>query len=116
MRFSANLHHTDAPALTDLMARARELARDGPLINLAQAVVDFSPPDAFLEAVRRAGEEGATRPLLAVEDPEETARNLLSARERYYDKAHVGLDTDGVKPERLAQQIEKLMNTTGQGD
>jgi len=47
-----HLRNTVPPPLTGLMARARELAQQGELINLAQARVDFPPPAAFIDAVR----------------------------------------------------------------
>jgi aspartate/methionine/tyrosine aminotransferase len=54
-----HLLNTAAPPLPELMARARELAGQGRLINLAQAVVDLPPPPAFLDEVRRAMDDPA---------------------------------------------------------
>ena len=65
------------------------------------------------EAVRRAMEEGPTRPLLAVPDPVARARELLEERKKWYAKADESLDTLGREPEDLARQIEDLMNKTG---
>ena len=65
------------------------------------------------EAVRRAREEGPTRPLLAVPDPVERARELLRDRERFYEKADLALDTLGRTPEGLAGEIEAIMISTG---
>ncbi|MBT8395480.1 MAG: shikimate kinase, partial [Gemmatimonadetes bacterium] len=65
------------------------------------------------EAVRRAGREGETRPLLAGPDPEKLASDLLEQRVSFYSLAHVSLDTEGAEPERLAEQIEELMKATG---
>lgn len=59
MRISPHVLATDPPALTALMARARELAATGELINLAQAVVDFPPPTEFIEEVRQAAGDPA---------------------------------------------------------
>lgn len=59
LRISPHLLATDLPALTGLMARARQLAAEGELINLAQAVVDFPPPEEFIEEVRQAAGDPA---------------------------------------------------------
>jgi len=59
LRISPHLLATDPPALTALMARARELAAEGELVNLAQAVVDFPPPGEFIDEVRRAAGDPA---------------------------------------------------------
>jgi aspartate/methionine/tyrosine aminotransferase len=59
LRISPHLLVTDSPALTGLMARARELAAEGGLINLAQAVVDFPPPEEFIEEIRRSAGDPA---------------------------------------------------------
>jgi len=59
VRISPHVLATDPPALTALMARSRELAATGELINLAQAVVDFPPPDEFIEEVRRSAGDPA---------------------------------------------------------
>lgn len=67
------------------------------------------------EAVRRVVEEGPTRPLLAVDDPLERARELLAQREVYYGKADMALDSLAGIPEDLARQIEELMAESGRG-
>jgi len=56
---SPHLVATEASALTGLMVRVRELAEQGPLINLAQAVVDAPPPAEFIEAVRQGADDPA---------------------------------------------------------
>jgi shikimate kinase len=65
------------------------------------------------EAVRRAREEGHTRPLLAVPDPVKRARELLEEREAWYAKAHMTVDSEGVMPEDLARRIEDWVNELG---
>ena len=65
------------------------------------------------EAVRRVREEGPTRPLLAVADPVSRAKALLKEREPFYGKAHVAIDSTQAGPEKLAQEIEHLMNEKG---
>jgi shikimate kinase len=65
------------------------------------------------EAIRRAREEGPTRPLLAVPDPVGRARELLRDRERFYQKADLALDSQGGTPEELAREIETIMISTG---
>ncbi len=65
------------------------------------------------EAVRRVGEEGPTRPLLAVADPVSRARALLKEREPYYGRAHAAIDATDTGPEELAGRIKNLMNEMG---
>jgi shikimate kinase len=67
------------------------------------------------EAVRRAREEGPTRPLLEVKDPLARARKILAEREVHYRKAEVALDSQEGNPEELARRIEEIMNQSGRG-
>ncbi len=89
MRISPYVLATDPPALTSLMARARELSSRGELINLAQAVVDFPPPDEFVEEVRQAAGDPAVHrytPDLGLP----ALREMLSR----YTAERFGLETD----------------------
>jgi shikimate kinase len=65
------------------------------------------------EAVRRVTSEGPTRPLLAVEDPLQQAREILAKREGYYLKADEALDSQEGSPEYLARRVEELMAESG---
>jgi len=65
------------------------------------------------EAIRRAQQEGPTRPLLAVPDPLARARELLGNREKWYERADFSLDSQFGGPEELARQIEEMMNAKG---
>jgi shikimate kinase len=65
------------------------------------------------EAVRRVGDEGPTRPLLAVEDPLDRARRILAQREVYYEKADLTLDSLERDPGDLARRIEEMMAESG---
>jgi len=56
-------------------------------------------------ALERAARDGATRPLLAVGDRLERARELLSAREAIYAAADLAVDTDDATPEQVAGEI-----------
>jgi shikimate kinase len=67
------------------------------------------------EAVRRVRKDGPTRPLLAVDEPLSRAQELLSAREIFYQKADVALDSQDRDPDELARRIEELMNESGRG-
>jgi aspartate/methionine/tyrosine aminotransferase len=88
-RISPHLLATDPPALTGLMARARELAAGGELINLAQAVVDYPPPMEFIEEVRRvAGDPAVHR---YTPDPGLPALRAMLAR---HVAGRYGLDSD----------------------
>jgi len=83
--------------------------------------LDALPPGTFCvwlkvspeEAVRRAREEGPTRPLLAVPDPVQRARVLLLEREEAYRKADLALDSEEGSPEELAGRIENVINESG---
>lgn len=59
------------------------------------------------EAARRVGHGGA-RPLLANTDPADRLRDLLAAREEFYRRAEVSVDTDDHAPEQVAREIVKL--------
>ena len=65
------------------------------------------------EAVRRAQQEGITRPLMAVEDPVGKACALLERRIAYYEKARLSIDSSQMEPEELAKEIEGYVNDQG---
>lgn len=61
------------------------------------------PPE---EAVGRAAESGAGRPLLdGTDDPVAEARRLLAEREPHYGRTHLHLDTVGAEPVEIADLI-----------
>lgn len=64
-------------------------------------------------AVERAANDGTVRPLLEVPDPVGRARELLAAREPYYARARLHLDTRDTSPERLARAIVEHLGTAG---
>ena len=57
------------------------------------------------EALRRVGRSRTRRPLLEVEDPEATARELLARREKFYGRADWAVETDGRTPTELAREL-----------
>lgn len=62
------------------------------------------------EAVARASREGETRPLLAGAEPAlDKARVLLNAREPFYRRAAVHLDTEGRTPLEVAELISEFL-------
>ncbi|CAN5825891.1 shikimate kinase [soil metagenome] len=65
------------------------------------------------EVLRRVGRSAATRPLLAVADPEAAIRRLLDEREPLYRKAHLSVETDQRKPYAVAAEIESLLKGRG---
>ena len=65
-----------------------------------------------MEAVRRASEDGPTRPLLCGEDATDRATALLLAREASYRRARYRLDSQRYTPPELADEIVKLMEGT----
>ncbi|MFL5306886.1 MAG: shikimate kinase [Polyangia bacterium] len=57
------------------------------------------------EAVRRAGRTSG-RPLLdGAADPAAAAADLLAAREPFYARAHLSVDTDGRAPAEIAKEL-----------
>ncbi len=62
-----------------------------------------------VEAVRRASEDGPTRPLLDGEDVTDRATALLLAREASYRRARYTLDSERYTPPELAAEIVRLM-------
>ena len=64
-------------------------------------------------AVKRALEEGPTRPLLACEDPTGRARTLLREREPFYRLANLAIDSSLAGPDILAQRIRDFFFEAG---
>jgi shikimate kinase len=64
------------------------------------------------EAARRVG-AGRDRPLLAGADPEERMRELLGARESFYRRAEVTVDTNDRTAEQVADEVVKLARSRG---
>lgn len=60
-------------------------------------------------AVDRARREGRVRPLLDVEDPEESARELLGHRRSSYARARLHLDASKPSPDALASAIVEYL-------
>lgn len=63
----------------------------------------FASPETIYARTRR-----GNRPLLKTENPTETIRTLLAAREKDYIRAGIGVLTDGWTMPELAQRIERL--------
>ena len=64
-------------------------------------------------SVRRASEEGSTRPLLDGEDVADRATALLLAREASYGRARYALDSEQYSPQELASEIMRLITRRG---
>ncbi len=88
-------------------------AVEGRMENLPEGTLTVWLKVTAGEAVRRALQEGDTRPLLAVSDPQNVAENLLAQRERFYRLSHLALETEGEEPDRLAGQIEEHIKAMG---
>ncbi len=67
------------------------------------------------EAVRRAGNRGGGRPLLAVSDPRGAARGLLDARAPWYAQADLEVDTEGRTVEDVAAEVLNLLGALPTG-
>ncbi len=70
-------------------------AAEGRLDELPEGTVSVWLQVGVGEAVRRAERDGATRPLLEGGDPAKRTAQLLSERRRFYERATVGVDTEG---------------------
>ena len=107
----------------ELLLEERVVLASGGGWPMGEGRMDGLPPGTLTvwlkvtpeEAVRRAREEGPTRPLLAVPDPLERARQMLGEREESYQKADLSLDPGDSSPEEIARQIEEMMKSTGRG-
>jgi shikimate kinase len=72
------------------------------MLERADVVALWASPE---EAVRRTGSRSG-RPLMdGVADPLAHARALFAAREPYYRRAHVGVDTEGKRPAEIVAEI-----------
>lgn len=60
---------------------------------------------ATVEAVWERIKDDDTRPLLQVDNPVETARELLGKRTPMYEKADIIIDTDALTPEQVADEV-----------
>ena len=60
---------------------------------------------ATVEAIWERIKDDDTRPLLQVEDPIKTARELLNKRAPMYEKADIVINTDNLSPELVAQEV-----------
>lgn len=72
------------------------------MLDRADVVALWASPE---EAVRRTGTRSG-RPLMdGVADPLAHARALFAAREPYYRRAHVSVDTEGKRPAEIVAEI-----------
>ena len=67
-------------------------------------------------AVRRASQQGPTRPLLDGEVGTEQATVLLLGREAAYGRAQYSLDSEQYRPPEMADEILKLMKRPETGE
>jgi len=66
---------------------------------------------ASVETIWDRIKDDTTRPLLQVEDPLETARDLLNNRTPMYEKADIIFITDDFSPEQIADEILELLKS-----
>ena len=66
---------------------------------------------ATVETIWERIKDDTSRPLLQVENPVDTARELLEKRTPMYEKADIVLDTDGLSPEVVAEEILSSINS-----
>jgi shikimate kinase len=80
-----------------------DLKRQGVVINLKAS------PAVILSRVER----NSDRPLLQVEDKIGKIRKLLEERAPFYKGADIAVDTDGKRPEQVAEEIIELLQARG---
>ena len=73
-----------------------ELEKKGVIVCLTAS------PEKILERTK-----GNARPLLAVKDPLSKIKELLKAREQYYKRCSLTIDTSNLSPEQAAEMIIK---------
>ena len=64
---------------------------------------------ATVEAIWDRIKDDTSRPLLQVENPVKTARDLLDKRTPMYEKADIILITDNVPPDQVANEVLELL-------
>ena len=65
---------------------------------------------ATVESVWERIKDDDTRPLLQVDNPVDTARELLTKRTPMYEKADIIIDTDNLSPEQVADHVLSKLN------
>jgi shikimate kinase len=72
------------------------------MLDRGHVVALWASPE---EVIRRTGAHSG-RPLLdGAKDPLTAARDLLAAREPFYRRAHLRIETEGKRPEQIADEI-----------
>ncbi|MFW5904960.1 MAG: shikimate kinase [bacterium] len=84
--------------------------REGRLERLPEGTLSVWLRVSPREAVARASRSSHSRPLLDVERPGDRARELLAAREPFYRKAHLAVDTEGRTPGEVAREIARHLD------
>ena len=77
--------------------------------------LDASPETILARLQRQAdrGGEAVERPLLAGIDPLARIRDLKSARQSVYDRAHLTISSDGISADRVAEEIADISRIRG---
>ncbi|MCH7855475.1 MAG: shikimate kinase [Gemmatimonadetes bacterium] len=113
----AEFRRLESGVAEDLLARSNTVVASGggwPAQPGAWKMVTENTMSIWLKvslavAVRRASEQGPTRPLLDGEGVTEQAAMLLLGRETAYSRARYSLDSEQYGPPELADEILKLM-------
>ena len=115
----AEFRRLEAGVAEDLLARSNTVLAPGggwPAQPGSWQLVTEDTMSVWLQvspavAVRRASEEGPSRPLLDGDDVTDRATALLLVREVSYRRARYTLDSDRWSPLELAGEIVKLMKS-----
>ena len=96
------------------------LAPGGGWVTNADVVALLRPPGRIIylkvkpeTAMKRIGDERATRPLLMRPDPLGELKRLLKQREPMFLKADHTIDTEKLKPEQVVEQVVKVAGAPG---
>ncbi len=113
----AEFRRLESGVAEDLLARSNTVvasgggwpAQPGAWKMVAENTMSIWLKVSLAVAVRRASEQGPTRPLLDGEGVTEQAAVLLLGREAAYSGARYSLDSEQYGPPELADEILKLM-------
>lgn len=117
----AGFRRREAAAVTRLLSRDRIVlatgggwaCRPGRLDTLDAGTRSVWLKVSLSEALARTARSSTRRPLLEVDDPRAEARRLMEAREPFYRKADLAVETDARTPGDVAREIVRHLDRGG---
>jgi len=91
MRISSHIQQIQTPPITEVKSwiAGRQFPTDRPLIDLCQAIPDYPPPSALIEAIK----EGLAEPLTFKYSPDEGLFEVRQAVCAWYQRRYLGAPT-----------------------